>query len=71
MAQIEKDAEAYGKSVAGYIRDRLTGRRIQAKTDQQMLAELRRIGQGIIKHWRVNAPELADAIDRLADRINR
>lgn len=65
--QIQADADAYGKSVSAYVRDRLTGKRIEARTDQQMLNELRRIG-GLIKH--VKAPrEIEEALHRLAERI--
>ena len=64
-----RDAEVYGKSLCAYVRDRLTvGKPLRSQTDQQMLAELRRIG-GLIKH--VRAPrQIEDALDRLAERIN-
>lgn len=64
-----QDAEAYGKSLCAYVRDRLTpGKPIRAQVDEQVLSELRRIG-GLIKH--VRAPgEIVAALDRLALRIN-
>lgn len=67
LAQAQADAQTCGKSLAAYIRDRITGKRIKARTDDAMLRELRRIG-GLIKH--VHAPaEIASALDRLAERI--
>ena len=63
MEQIAADAEVYGKSICGYVRDRLTGKRIKSKSDQQMLNELRRIG-GLIKHQGAST-EIVDALERL------
>jgi predicted HicB family RNase H-like nuclease len=68
--QIQADAQAYGKSLCAYVRDRMTGKRVYAKTDAQMLSELRRIGAGLI-HYKISAPEASVALERLRQAIER
>lgn len=70
-ARLVADSEAYGKSLCGLVRDRLTGgKKLRARTDEAMLRELRRIG-GLIKHTRQDIPTIQAALDALAERIER
>lgn len=43
------EADACGLSLSAYIRQRSFGKRVAAKTDLRVIAELRRIG-GLLKH---------------------
>jgi hypothetical protein len=68
--QVRADAEAYGRALGTYMRDRLTtGKCIYARTDQMVLAELRRIG-GLIRHQGAS-PEIVEALEKLRSSIER
>jgi hypothetical protein len=68
--KIRADAQAAGKSVCAYIRDKITGKRVQAITDAQMLSELRRIGAGII-HFKISNAEAVERLEKLRLEIER
>ena len=47
--QLTDEADLCGLSVSSFLRQRALGKRVSAKTDLRVLAELRRIG-GLLKH---------------------
>jgi hypothetical protein len=49
QGHIASEADACGISVSSFIRQRSLGKRVTAKTDLRVLAELRRLG-GLLKH---------------------
>lgn len=59
--QITEDAEMSGLSVGRYLRHRITGRKIPAKYDLQLLNEIRRQG-GLLKHLATHGVDTEEAL---------
>ena len=76
--EVLDQADKAGMTLSAYFRRRLLGRKVNAKTDEQMVRELRRLG-GLAKElhnrsggvYRKETAEVLESVSRAIDRIGR
>ena len=77
-SDVVEQADKAGLTLSAYLRRRALGRKINAKTDEQMVRELRRLG-GLVKDlhnrsggvYRKETAKMLESVSGAIDRIGR